>query len=250
MVAPLSERRVFWLVGDRAGCHAVRCSRRAENMRENRAASTFMQVTAVSPGVCKTVGLAYVGSNPTPATTCGNGPWPGVFRACGLLFPARSRCVHRNPAVSGCARTYSGQRPGPAGGAGSGLAVPMPAAAGPRRVSGAGCGRSLMVAVPGRAGVRGAAGGRAGSFRTARASGKSPWAARTLAGAHRRRPGQVRCRPAAAGREVPAPPAPIAAGRRTADWPAADRGCASRAGMGGRNVKEGSQLGYSRRVLR
>ena len=23
---------------------------------------------------CKTVGLAYVGSNPTPATTCGNGP--------------------------------------------------------------------------------------------------------------------------------------------------------------------------------
>ena len=24
--------------------------------------------------VCKTVGLAYVGSNPTPATTCGNGP--------------------------------------------------------------------------------------------------------------------------------------------------------------------------------
>ena len=89
MVAPLSERRVFWLVGDRAGCHAVRCLRRAENMRENRAASTFMQVTAVSPGVCKTVGLAYVGSNPTPATTCGNGPWPGVFRACGLLFPAR-----------------------------------------------------------------------------------------------------------------------------------------------------------------
>jgi hypothetical protein len=24
--------------------------------------------------VCKTVGLAYVGSNPTPATTCGNSP--------------------------------------------------------------------------------------------------------------------------------------------------------------------------------
>jgi hypothetical protein len=29
---------------------------------------------------CKTVGLAYVGSNPTPATTCGNGPWPGFSR--------------------------------------------------------------------------------------------------------------------------------------------------------------------------
>jgi hypothetical protein len=24
--------------------------------------------------VCKTVGFAYVGSNPTPATTCGNSP--------------------------------------------------------------------------------------------------------------------------------------------------------------------------------
>src|ERR1017187_4462319 len=33
--------------------------------------------------VCKTVGLAYVGSNPTPATTCGNGPWPGHIRARG-----------------------------------------------------------------------------------------------------------------------------------------------------------------------
>ena len=117
-------------------------------------------------------------------------------------------------------------------------------------MSRAGCGRSLMVAVPGRAGVREPA-GRPGRFLPECAGiGKSPWAARTLAGAHRRRPGQVRCRPAAAGREVPAPPAPIAAGRRTADWPAADRGCASRAGMGGRNVKEGSQLGYSRRVLR
>ena len=33
--------------------------------------------------VCKTVGLAYVGSNPTPATTCENGPWPGRARARG-----------------------------------------------------------------------------------------------------------------------------------------------------------------------
>jgi hypothetical protein len=30
---------------------------------------TFVQVTAFSPGACKTVGLAYVGSNPTPATS-------------------------------------------------------------------------------------------------------------------------------------------------------------------------------------
>ena len=29
---------------------------------------------AVKQEICKTVGLAYVGSNPAPATTCGNGP--------------------------------------------------------------------------------------------------------------------------------------------------------------------------------
>jgi len=29
---------------------------------------TFVQVTAFSPEVCKIVGFAYVGSNPTPAT--------------------------------------------------------------------------------------------------------------------------------------------------------------------------------------
>jgi hypothetical protein len=38
----------------------------------------FGQVGGHSDGwgetVCKTVGLAYVGSNPTPATTCENGP--------------------------------------------------------------------------------------------------------------------------------------------------------------------------------
>ena len=64
--------------------------------------------------VCKTVGFAYVGSNPTPATTCGNGPWPGAFSAsrAAALGPLTSRCVHASPAVSGCARTYSGQRPG------------------------------------------------------------------------------------------------------------------------------------------
>jgi hypothetical protein len=38
--------------------------------------------------VCKTVGFAYVGSNPTPATTCGNGPWPGLSRRRGLVFLA------------------------------------------------------------------------------------------------------------------------------------------------------------------
>jgi hypothetical protein len=32
----------------------------------------YMEVQAVA--VCKTVGLAYDGSNPSPATTCENGP--------------------------------------------------------------------------------------------------------------------------------------------------------------------------------
>jgi len=45
------------------------------------------QVSGYSDGSgsagCKTVGLAYVGSNPTPATTCGNGLWPGHTRARG-----------------------------------------------------------------------------------------------------------------------------------------------------------------------
>jgi hypothetical protein len=40
--------------------------------------SEKLQVSGYSDGcgetVCKTVGSAYVGSNPTPATTSGNGP--------------------------------------------------------------------------------------------------------------------------------------------------------------------------------
>ena len=53
--------------------------------------------------VCKTVGLAYVGSNPTPATTCGNGPWAGVSRdsRAVALWAVMSRCVHGE---SGCFR--------------------------------------------------------------------------------------------------------------------------------------------------
>ena len=36
--------------------------------------------------VCKTVGSAYVGSNPTPATTCGNGPLAAETRPGGRFF--------------------------------------------------------------------------------------------------------------------------------------------------------------------
>ena len=63
--------------------------------------------------VCKTVGSAYVGSNPTPATTCGNGPlaaetrpW-GRFLLCHAAYQDVSLCID----VSRCPRTHSGRRP-------------------------------------------------------------------------------------------------------------------------------------------
>ena len=45
--------------------------------------------------VCKTVGSAYVGSNPTPATTCGNGPLAAETRLAGrflLVAPCIAMC--------------------------------------------------------------------------------------------------------------------------------------------------------------
>jgi len=47
--------------------------------------------------VCKTVGSAYVGSNPTPATTCENGPLAAETRPAGrfLLVAACIRVCHR-----------------------------------------------------------------------------------------------------------------------------------------------------------
>ena len=62
--------------------------------------------------VCKTVGSAYVGSNPTPATTCVNGPLARNSRLCGpfLLCPVVCHLVALRAAVSRCPRTYSGRR--------------------------------------------------------------------------------------------------------------------------------------------
>jgi hypothetical protein len=62
--------------------------------------------TARAVMVCKTVGSAYVGSNPTPATTCGNGPLAGNSRLCGpfSFVPAcvtLSRCRPSCCAVHG-----------------------------------------------------------------------------------------------------------------------------------------------------
>src|SRR6266568_5504876 len=61
--------------------------------------------------VCKTVGSAYVGSNPTPATTCENGPLAGNSRLCGLflLCPVVCHLVALRAAVSRCPRTHSGR---------------------------------------------------------------------------------------------------------------------------------------------
>src|ERR1700721_3058672 len=42
--------------------------------------------------VCKTVGSAYVGSNPTPATTCGDGPLAGNSRLGGPFLLCPSVC--------------------------------------------------------------------------------------------------------------------------------------------------------------
>jgi hypothetical protein len=65
--------------------------------------------------VCKTVGSAYVGSNPTPATTCEDGPLAGDSRLCGPFFlcPVVCRLVSLRGAVSRCPRTYSGRDPCP-----------------------------------------------------------------------------------------------------------------------------------------
>jgi hypothetical protein len=88
-----------WVARTRGGQRAV----------FTRSGMVYPQVSEYSDGSewvpCKTVGSAYVGSNPTPATTCGNGPWPADARGCGPLCYGLSwsRCVHVSPAVSGVA---------------------------------------------------------------------------------------------------------------------------------------------------
>src|ERR1700752_1725445 len=69
--------------------------------------------------VCKTVGSAYVGSNPTPATPCENGALAaetrpgGPFPSCHAMYQAVSPYVDARQWL----RTYSGQRPGGTSGA-------------------------------------------------------------------------------------------------------------------------------------
>ena len=63
---------------------------------------------------CKTVGSAYVGSNPTPATTCENGPLAAETRLWGRLLLVTPAYQHVSLPVDvlRCPRTYSGRRPG------------------------------------------------------------------------------------------------------------------------------------------
>src|SRR5690348_12147039 len=88
--------------------------------------------------VCKTVGSAYVGSNPTPATTCENGPLAAETRPRGRFYLCHAAYQHVSLCVDmmRCPRTYSGQRPGRSHGRGH-RRLPRTATGG--RIKGAVC---------------------------------------------------------------------------------------------------------------
>src|SRR5207245_10089709 len=85
---------------------------------EWRLTATATLVKAISPGVSKTVGSANDGSNPSPATTCGNGPWPGHTGGCGPSWCCRTVCQDVPPCAAAVQwlRTYGGENRGRAGG--------------------------------------------------------------------------------------------------------------------------------------
>ena len=78
-------------------------------------ATSFMQVNGHVEwqlgAVCKTVGSAYVGSNPTPATRCENPPLAAISRAGGGFLPCPVVChlVTLWTVMLRCPRTYSGR---------------------------------------------------------------------------------------------------------------------------------------------
>src|SRR6266702_5392318 len=94
-----------------------------QGRRAERHTTSFSQISGRVEGqavaVCKTVGSAYVGSNPTPATTCENGPLAaetrpgGPFPSCHATYQGASLRVD----AWQCARTYGVQRPGKTSGA-------------------------------------------------------------------------------------------------------------------------------------
>jgi hypothetical protein len=82
-----------------SGCQRPRTYGGQRRRRECHSAA-FAQVRGYVMGrgvaVCKTVGSAYVGSNPTPATTCENGPLAAETRPAGP-FPSCPAVCHRVP---------------------------------------------------------------------------------------------------------------------------------------------------------
>jgi hypothetical protein len=58
-----------------------------------------VEVQVQAGAVCKTVGSAYVGSNPTPATTCENGPLAAETRPGGPFPPCHAMYQGVSPRV-------------------------------------------------------------------------------------------------------------------------------------------------------
>jgi hypothetical protein len=84
----------------------------ARNRASKRVRAGQRGVTRAERAGCKTVGSAYVGSNPTPATTCEDGPLAANSRLGGPFFlcAAMSHLVALRTALSRCPRTHSGRR--------------------------------------------------------------------------------------------------------------------------------------------
>jgi hypothetical protein len=98
------------------GCRAVRVATardvRYSSLCCRRSAAVHGRLPEWPKGtVCKTVGSAYVGSNPTPATLCENGPLAANSRAGGpfLLCLVVCHLVSLRAAVSRCPRTHGGR---------------------------------------------------------------------------------------------------------------------------------------------
>ncbi len=68
----------WWRRSPRARTYSGQHARREPHETSFPQVSSRVEVQA--GGVCKTVGSAYVGSNPTPATTCETGPLAGNSR--------------------------------------------------------------------------------------------------------------------------------------------------------------------------
>ena len=99
-------RACTWLSAGSAVEEPARTYISGQRRRDKHHSAAFMQVRGyveVQAGAgCKTVGSAYVGTNPTPATTCRNGPLAGISRLCGpfLLCPMVCHLVALRAAVS------------------------------------------------------------------------------------------------------------------------------------------------------